>query len=199
MAVAPGTFPIGERAPWTRKWAIQPTKTPHRPGPEETSPMPRPVRTGPTVVKVRQIYARYGKSYCAVGIPTGVMAALGWQPGMLVLAYPTKDGCLKMKPVVGYLSEADADYDSTSAPAPEELKGPKPGSPYAKEVELEAEYEAMIAKLGGRGGDDLHVEERAKLAVQRESHEKWLEAEEKEHLEWKRGRAKELKKGEVGK
>lgn len=80
---------------------------------------------GLSIVKIKQIYTRAGRIACHVAIPTAILNGYGWKPGQFLVAYPTKDGALKLMPQD---MARPADFNPKFKPGLDELKPTKKGS-----------------------------------------------------------------------
>lgn len=107
--------------------------------------MPMVTHPNISMVKIRQVYARHGHSYCIVSLPVRLMEAFGWRPGQFLAAYPTKDKAVKLMHQEQLMPK---DFDPGFAAGAEPMKPPKPGSIHEREIEIDREMEEMEKRLG---------------------------------------------------
>lgn len=100
-------------------------------------------------VKLRQIYSRSGHNYVAMTVPIGVARFLGWKPGTFLSFHITKDGGLKLMPQTTLVPVFDDIHPGTIAGG-DDVRGPRPGSVAARELEVSDHLEEMIERSKGR-------------------------------------------------
>lgn len=100
-------------------------------------------------VRIRQVYSRRGKSYCAITLPIAAMKLLKWMPGQILTYYPTKRGGL------GFVLATDllmglGDFDPSVGEREargEEWKGPRENSYQERSVEVDDTVAGWQASL----------------------------------------------------
>lgn len=109
--------------------------------------MPR-TRNAVGVLVLKQVYSRAGHNYFAITIPTGIIDALHWEPGMLLQYYPTKDGGMKLINVHEAMKVLDAiEFRPEAVTAPKEVRGPRPGSFAEIQQNTDARMAAILGSL----------------------------------------------------
>lgn len=108
--------------------------------------MPR-TRNAVGVLVLKQIYSRLGHNYMGITIPTGIVDALGWEPGMLLQYYPTKDFGMKLIAVAEAIKDKEFEPRLTAETKP--VRGPRPGSLAERQVEVDTKVSKMLDRLSG--------------------------------------------------
>jgi hypothetical protein len=98
-------------------------------------------------LKIRQVYIRTGHSICALTIPAAVLKHLGWKPNTLMTYYPTVAGELVIVPHGQVLAHVSPDYDRRGEPEADEIRGPRPGSIAARELEVDDHMQELHERV----------------------------------------------------
>jgi hypothetical protein len=105
-------------------------------------------RTG--TVKIRQVYSKEGRNYCALTIPIVIMDLMGWAPGDVLAFYPTDSGGVKG---LGLVRQADwmtslmPDFDREAVANVTRKRGPRPGSIAAQEIAVDDRMQAVLREI----------------------------------------------------
>lgn len=98
-------------------------------------------------VAIRQVYTRVGKPVFCITLPMALMEHLGWQGGQYLSYFPTTGKELVLVLRGQLLSHVSPDYDVGSEPLPQASIGPRPGSLYARQLEMEGVMNKKIEEL----------------------------------------------------
>lgn len=105
-------------------------------------------------VRIRQVYSRRGKSYCAITLPIATMKLLKWEPGQLLSYYPTTKGGLGFILATDLLNQLD-DFDeagsvreSKGEPWKEPREGSMDDSLLRRSVDVDGRLWEMSRSLG---------------------------------------------------
>lgn len=106
--------------------------------------MPR-TRNSVGVLVLKQVYSRMGHNYCAITIPTGILDVLGWEPGILLTYYPTKDRAMKLIAVTD--SNGDPEFDPNRIATSKPFRAPRPGSFAESQAVVDTKVAGMFQRL----------------------------------------------------
>lgn len=103
-------------------------------------------RSSVGTILLRQVYSRLGRNYYAITVPAGIIEVLGWEPGILLHYYPTKDNAMKIISVAE-LTARDKEFDVAKTPQPKQERGPREGSFAEIQAHTDAKLTAMEESL----------------------------------------------------